>query len=265
MGRIGKILAAAAIAPAALALVVVGAEGPARAATNTSTNWSGYSVSALSGSSPTPVMSVSATWTVPTATQHTANQAEQSATWTGIGGGCIDSGCNAADNTLIQAGTEQDVAADGTASYSAWWETVPVPSVTVPLAVKAGDKMQVTISQVAPEVWHIAISDLTTQQSTTASVDPTPYSSDFSTAEFIDETPLSVGTSGAGLTALPNLSSTSFDDAMINGQAATLSSADAIDLVDSSGKVIATPSAPDANSDGFDVCTWATSCAVPGT
>ena len=49
------------------------------------------------------------TWTVPTATQHTAGQAEASSDWIGIGGGCIDAGCTASDSTLIQTGTEQDV------------------------------------------------------------------------------------------------------------------------------------------------------------
>jgi len=57
-------------------------------------------------------------WTVPTVTQHTAGQDENSSDWIGIGGGCADSGCTAGDETLIQTGTEQDFSG-GQASYSA--------------------------------------------------------------------------------------------------------------------------------------------------
>jgi hypothetical protein len=32
-------------------------------------------------------------------------------------------------------------------------------------------------------------------------------------------------------------------------------------LIDSSGNVIGTPSAPNAAGSGFDACTWATSCS----
>jgi hypothetical protein len=34
-------------------------------------------------------------------------------------------------------------------------------------------------------------------------------------------------------------------------------------LVDSSGNVIGTPSAPDPDLDGFNACTWSTSCSAP--
>ena len=52
---------------------------------------------------------------MPTATQHTAGQAEASSDWIGIGGGCVDAGCTVTDSTLIQTGTEQDVSATGAA------------------------------------------------------------------------------------------------------------------------------------------------------
>ena len=52
--------------------------------------------------------------------QHTAGQDESSSDWIGIGGGCIDAACTLTDSTLIQTGTEQDVAASGKARYSAW-------------------------------------------------------------------------------------------------------------------------------------------------
>src|SRR5579862_7609280 len=64
--------------------------------TNQSTNWSGYNIGAdyPQVSTGTTFTSISGQWTVPTATQHTSGQAEDSATWIGIGGGCIDDNCD---------------------------------------------------------------------------------------------------------------------------------------------------------------------------
>ncbi len=64
---------------------------------------------------------------------------------------------------------------------------------------------------------------------------------------------------------LPKLSTVGFDQSMINGHAAGLSAAEEVRLVDSKGTVLATPSAPDPDADGFNVCTFATSCAAPAT
>ena len=84
----------------------------AHANTNQSSNWFGYSQGALEQGDKL-FNSVSGNWTVPTATQHSAGQAEDSSDWIGIGGGCIDSSCTATDSTLIQTGTEQDVSTTG--------------------------------------------------------------------------------------------------------------------------------------------------------
>jgi hypothetical protein len=223
-------------------------------------NWSGYSESILGAGH--PMQSISATWVVPTATQHTPNQAESSATWVGIGGGTIDSTGLIADSTLVQAGTEQDVSATGQASYYAWWEIVPVPSENFSLPVHPGDTVSVRLTQTLPELWNIVVQDVTDGTSATAS-QTVPYPSDYSTAEFIEETPLQVGTSGTGITALPNLSTVGFRSAQINGAPAGLVAADAIQLTDSNGNVIATPSAPDSTGTAFNDCAFATSCAAP--
>jgi len=229
-------------------------------ATNQSNNWSGYSEPLTQSG---PYQSISASWTVPTATQHTANQAESSATWVGIGGGCLTSDCLVGDETLVQAGTEQDVAANGATSYSAWWEIVPVPSIQFStVAVHPGDQIHVALTQTAPEVWNVAFDDLTDGQSGTAT-QTIPYPSDYSTAEFIEETPLSVGTSGTGLTNLPNLGTVGFTSASVNGANAGLIAADELDLTDANGNVIAVPSAPNSAGNAFNDCTWATSCTAP--
>jgi hypothetical protein len=226
--------------------------------TSTSSNWSGYNQGFLEKD--TTFSSISAQWVVPTATQHTAGQAEDSATWIGIGGGCLDTSCTATDSTLVQAGTEQDVAADGTASYSAWWELVPVPSVTASITVHPGDVISCDISAIVPGVWSVVLDDLTDGQSFTETL---PYPSTELTAEWVEETPVEIGTSGTGLAALPNLSTVTFSHATVNGANAGLTSAEGLQLVDSNGNPIATPSAPDGGGDSFNDCAWASTCAAP--
>ena len=232
--------------------------GSAAAASDQSNNWSGYNQGTLEQGG-TLFHSIGAQWTVPTATQHTSGQAEYSSDWIGIGGGCIDSGCTVTDPTLIQAGTEQDVAANGSASYSAWWEVIPGPSLTITsMTIHPGDRMSASIGETIPdsEVWTITISDLSDGQSYSTTV---PYSSSHATAEWIQETPLILGT-GAGFAALPNLTSPQFDLATVNGAPANLKPSEEIQLIDSNGSVIGTPSAPNSTHDGFDACTWATTC-----
>jgi hypothetical protein len=90
-----------------------------------------------------------------------------------------------------------------------------------------------------------------------------PYTSTHATAEWIQETPLIIGTD-AGLASLPDLSRTSFDKARVNGANAQLKRSQRIMLAASSGRVIGTPSAPDSGRDGFAVCTWSKRCRAPG-
>jgi hypothetical protein len=198
---------------------------------------------------------------VPTATQHKSGEAEYSSSWIGIGGGCVDSGCAVTDSTLVQAGTEQDVAANGAASYSSWWEIVPAPSVTTTLAVHPGDTVSANLNEATPGVWSITLKDVTTGQSFNTTV---PYASTGATAEWIEETPVIIDSSGAGISAMPNLSTVNFDLGTVNGKAAGLTAAEGIQLA-ANGAILATPSSPDDDADGFNVCTYATSCSVPAS
>jgi hypothetical protein len=229
-----------------------------------SNNWFGYSQGALEQGLKL-FNSITGDWTVPTATQHTAGQAADSATWIGIGGGCINAGCSTTDPTsLIQTGTEQGVDATGKASYSAWWELIPVPSLTIStMSVSPGDRMHAQISEVVPnlELWTITLRDVTKNETFTTTV---PYPSSHLSAEWIEETPVSVGTGGAGITALPKLSETPFDNATVNGKPAALKSSEAIDLT-SGSSVIGSVSAPDPEADGFGACAWTTVCGVPSS
>jgi hypothetical protein len=232
-----------------------------RTNTNSSSNWFGYNQGTLEQGGKL-FNSISGEWTVPTATQHAAGQSESSSDWIGIGGGCIDAGCTATDSTLIQTGTEQDVSSSGTASYDVWYELVPAPELQITsMTVNPGDRMQASIAEVVgdSDLWTITIKDLTDGQAYTTTV---PYSSTHATAEWIEETPLLIGTN-AGFAALPNLTTPAFDLATTNGAPAGLKSSEELDLVDSNGSVIGAPSAPDPDTDGFNACTWAGTCTAP--
>jgi hypothetical protein len=223
-----------------------------------SNNWFGYNQGALEQGGKL-FNSITGDWTVPTASQHTAGQDEASSDWIGIGGGCIDAGCTVGDNTLIQTGTEQDMSG-GKASYSAWWELVPAPSIAISgISVHPGDHMHASISEVVADanLWNITLQDTTTGQSFSTTV---PYASTHATAEWIEETPLTIGTSGTGLAALPNLTNVPFSNATTDGANANLTASEEIQLIDSNGKVIGTPSAPNSTANGFTACAWATSC-----
>jgi hypothetical protein len=244
-------------------LRLAGKRGSSQSNANQSSNWFGYNQGTLEQGNKL-FNSITGNWTVPKATQHTKGQAEYSSDWIGIGGGCIDAGCTLTDSTLIQTGTEQDVATNGKPSYSAWWEVIPAPSLTISnMTVAAGDKMHASVAELVPDsnLWTITIEDLTRNESSTTTV---PYSSTHATAEWIEETPLIIGTN-AGFAALPKLTTPAFDLASTNGAPANLKPSEELDLVDSGGKVIGAPSAPDPDTDGFNACAWAGTCAPPGT
>lgn len=227
--------------------------------TNESNNWYGYNQGTLEKGNKL-FNSVSGDWIVPAATRHTNGQAEYSSTWIGIGGGCIDATCTATDNTLIQDGTEQDVDANGNASYSAWWEVIPGPGLTISnFNVSPGDHMHSDISEVVANsnLWKITLQDVTKGETYTTTV---PYSSTHATAEWIQETPVVLDPSNPGLAALPNLSTNSFSGAKTNGQNAGLTAAEKMNLIDSNGNVIGAPSNPSSTLDGFNLCSWSSTC-----
>lgn len=262
--RIASVLvvAAALMASGSAAAATPSAHGQlihVRANTNQSSNWFGYNQGSLEQGGKL-FTSITGDWTVPTVSAHTAGQDEDSSDWIGIGGGCVDAGCTVTDSTLIQTGTEQDVSG-GVASYSAWWELVPAPSISISMTVEPGDHMHASLAELVAgsNVWTITLRDVTRNETFTQTV---PYSSTSLTAEWIEETPLILGTN-AGFAALPNLTSPVFDLATANGAPANLTSSEQMQLIDSNGNVIGSPSSPDPDADGFNACTWATSCAAP--
>jgi hypothetical protein len=230
--------------------------------TNQSNNWSGYNQGTLEQGGKS-FHQISGTWVVPTASAHKAGENEYSASWVGIGGGCIDATCMVTDSTLIQAGTSQDVDTAGRATYYAWWEIIPAPSVQVSLPVAAGDTVTVNIAETTPQLWSIGINNVTTGQSWSTTV---PYSSTYATAEWIEETPVVIDNSGAvSIGPMPDLSSVNFDASTTNGTNAGLKSSDAMQLVDANRVPLATPSSPDPDTDGFNDCTYAGTCGAPAS
>jgi hypothetical protein len=141
-------------------------------------NWAGY-VAASNLFFPQPtVTGVSASWIVPSVQDTTTNT--YSSVWAGIGGQF--------DQTLIQAGTEQDFV-DGSPKYYAWYEMLPNYLVVIDsIQVSAGDQIQTSISLVdsASSTWSISVSDQTTGQSFQKDF---VYSASKLTAEWIVERP----------------------------------------------------------------------------
>lgn len=165
-----------------LTLLIIPVPISADVTTTYSTNWAGYIATT---SATTPFTSVSASWQVPSVS--TTPKPAFSSAWVGIGGVYRNG------SKLIQAGTEQDVASDGTATYSAWYEIYPQFPVTV-ATVSPGDTIFVEISKVEgkpPELWNITITDNgSTILDKNIKVNPNFAST--ASAEFIVERPLLV-------------------------------------------------------------------------
>jgi hypothetical protein len=224
-----------------------------------SSNWAGYNQGLLEKN--VLFTSVSGDWVVPTATLHSGAPAgdQYSATWLGIGGGCVDADCLVTDSTLVQAGTSQDVSESGRAEYSAWWEIIPGPSIDANLTVRAGDLIHGEVTEVVPGTWKLSLANRTTGQSFSITV---PYSSTHATVEWIEETPIVVSSNGGvQIGPMPDLTTVGFSSLRVNGQPAGIVDAEAIELVDTDGSPIATPSAPLSGGTAFHVCTYRSSCS----
>src|SRR6266550_9549659 len=220
-------------------------------AANQSVNWAGYVQGTLEKNE--TFHSIAAAWTVPTATPHRPGEAEYSSSWIGIGGGCVDAACSITDDTLIQAGIGHDIDATGAVDYYAWWETIPAPLVRTTLRVRPGDRVAVAIFEGrVPELWTIVIANFSTGSYFTITL---PYPSTYATAEWVIETPVVItDTGGVQVGPMPNLSIVRFDYARANGVSPGFIPSERMELVDFDLTLIATPSLPDAESDGFNDC-----------
>ena len=156
---------------------------------------------------------------------------EYSSSWVGIGGYCENARCTAVDQTLIQLGTEQDIASDGkTTQYYAWIEMLPnYPLLISPkfpncndlscaYSVSPGDVITASLacqSNCTPgseQTWLLAMTNRTKNWSWSTTV---TYASSLLSAVWIQEAP---ATSNSIL-PLANFAKVSFDPTVNNGAA----------------------------------------------
>jgi hypothetical protein len=205
-----------------------------------SSNWSGY---AKTGT----YTSATAQWVVPTVTA--ARQASYSSSWVGIDG--------FTNSSLIQTGTEQDWS-NGAAHYHAWWEILPAAETRISsITVHPGDVFTASITKGSGSSWTITINDVSTGQGFTT---VQSYSGPGTSVEWIQEAP----TVGGHTAPLAHFSTTSFDPGTANGANPGLTAADAGVMVQKH-VTVSTPSAPDADTDGFNVAYGSTAPAPPSS
>lgn len=214
--------------------------------TTYSLNWAGYVVTGAKHK----VTEVTGSWIQPAVTCTKATT--YAAFWAGIDG--------YSSNTVEQAGTLA-YCSGGTAFYYAWYEFFPKASVEISsLSVSPGDTVSVTVSYVA-SAKHFSI----TVQVGSSSFTKTGKVSgaERTSAECIDERP----TVGTSLTKLADFGTADFGSdytstigcgATIGGTTGSFgsfSSAVAIDMEDSSGKILSSTGPLSSDGSSF-VATW---------
>jgi hypothetical protein len=196
-------------------------------ANQTSTNWSGYAAS--SGT----YTSVSSSWVEPTVSCNTQGIV---AFWIGLDGW--------GSSTVEQDGTGVDCSS-GSPQYFAWWETYPANSIQeYGDTVQPGDSLTSTVTDEGNDTYDMVLTDNTEGWSEDNPEQGASGASDAS-AEIIAE----AVTSGSSVTALPDFGSIGFSGSTINGSTMESSNAQAIDMTDSSGNVIARTGATDGSGD----------------
>jgi hypothetical protein len=212
-------------------------------------NWSGYAVASYqTGQSYT---AATASWKVPSVSAPPGSSTGYSASWVGVGGFCQNSTCLTVDQTLIQIGTSQNVTANGP-QYGAWYETTDSGGpVAIPLTISPGDTIQASLS-----MSYVTVNSVPEQ-------------------DWIEEAPLSVNGSQVSVLPLADFGTVTFDPGMVNaGANPRLNAGTAIVMYDPTAMRIgsqqtANPSAPDSDTDGFNVCWGAgktlTKCPAPAS
>ncbi len=223
-----------------------------------STNWSGYAQAPTSAG---PYKAVMSTWKVAAVTEPKSGN-QYSSDWVGI------DGFN--NSTLVQCGTESDNIG-GKAVYDAWTEILPASEVVISgLAIHAGDRIQALVEETSANTWKMQVKDLTTGKSGGRTVS---YTTPGNSVEVIHERPeingslASLAKTGR-VTQDPGFYGTTINKApavpLMN--AATGATVYQIFMLNNAGTtVIASPSVPDSDNDGFTVADSATSPPPPSS
>jgi hypothetical protein len=259
-------------ATAACALgIVPAASASTDVQTASSANWSGYVVGG--SSSATQYKSVSGSWVAPTA-KCTSGQS-YSSFWVGLGGSgsgsssdssaSADSGSwsdpsgmypggtsgsgatsgSGSSTSLEQAGTEADCNADGSATYSAWYELVPSAPVKVNMAVHPGDHITSKVTVDGSNV-TIQLSNSTTGGSFSKTLQAN--NPDVSSAEWIAEAP---STCDGSLSNCSPLSLADFGTVQFSGASATTTDGHTGTISDSNWQTAAVTLSPGDSQQGF--------------
>ena len=252
-----------------------------------SSNWAGYvstglGSTATTASPTTQFKRVTATWKQPAATCTGNGTATASALWVGLGGYSTRS------TALEQTGVSADCSASGKASYYAWYELVPDPSITVKnLKINPGDVITASVVVDGNEVL-LWLKNRT--RNAVFSKRVTLASPDLTSAEWIAEAPSECTSNGyCRQIPLANFGAVTFTKvaalASINGlgdQGGTISSplwqstpvqlvprgtqrffGDAVERPDATtGSAGATPAAPTADGGSFSV-SWVANATAP--
>lgn len=229
---------------------------PTRHATS-SLNWSGYVVRA----GRRPVVATRAEFVVPAVASPVPPGF--ASTWAGIGG--------FSTGDLIQAGVQEQTVGNPLTGpqYSAWYELLPDSSTPLTgcrghrpgCAVAPGDRIRIVIRKTAANRWLIAMTDV----GHWAWSKTVRYRSSGSSAEWVTEAPTLV----AAQTVIANLDTVRFDGrntftpAGLTARTIGHGRPTRVVLGFSGAAAEAVPSALDSDGDGFNVCTYASTCAAP--
>ncbi|MGE5298263.1 MAG: G1 family glutamic endopeptidase [Acidobacteriaceae bacterium] len=210
---------------------------PIQATTNSSLNWSGYA--ATTGN----FTAVSGTWTVPEAKPGQTGNISADAAWVGIGG--------VLTHDLIQAGTQAIAYESGKVQYQAWYETLPQVSQPIPLSIKPGDSVTVTLTQTNSAEWSLVFNNDTTNRNFSTTLN---YRSSLSSAEWMEEMPSTIANNFIPLNNFGTINFTS-GWAMKDGDKVNIrdSSAQAVSMNDGYGNLLAAPSVFNSTGTGFSV------------
>jgi hypothetical protein len=230
--------------------------------TASSANWAGYVVGGSSSS--TQFKSVSGSWVAPTVkcssgqgfssfwvglggSDGSASSMSDSGSWSdpsGMSGSGSDSG-SGSSTSLEQTGTEADCNANGSPTYSAWYELVPSAPVKVDMAVHPGDHITSKVTVDGGNV-TIQLSDATTGGSFEKTLQVSD--ADVSSAEWIAEAP---STCSQGVSGCTPLSLADFGTAQFSGATATTTDGHTGTISDSAWQTAAVQLSPSASDQGF--------------
>ena len=206
---------------------LLNARRQALAANQTSTNWAGY---AATGSSYTTVTS---SWVEP---QVSCTSDGIVAFWIGLDGW--------GSTSVEQDGTGVDCS-NGSPEPFAWWETYPANAIqeyNEPVA--AGDSLTSTVTYETNGRYDLVLTD-STRGWTENNVVAKPSGAENASAEVIAE----AVTSGNGVSPLPNFGSIHFAGSTIDNGTLQAADAQAIDMTNSGGTVIASTGTADSGGD----------------